>query len=118
MKTFHVYILTNNSGTLYVGVTNDLERRIFEHKVKRADGFTAKYNITRLWYYEAHGDVRHAIAREKEIKGWVRAKKLALVEIMNPRKVDLAAEWFTGDELRAVRRALAVERRGPSLRSG
>jgi len=69
MKQYYVYIMTNNSGTLYTGVTSNLERRVYEHKHKLVPGFTKKYNITRLVYYDATSDVRSAIAREKEIKG-------------------------------------------------
>ena len=75
MKQYYVYIMTNRSGTLYIGVTNDLARRVYEHKNKLIPGFTAKYNITKLVYFETTTDVRTAIAREKQIKGWLRAKK-------------------------------------------
>ncbi len=82
--------MTNKSGTLYVGVTNNLERRIFEHKHKMIDGFTKKYRITKLIYFEQTNDIRTAIAREKQIKGWSRRKKIALIESMNPDWKDLA----------------------------
>jgi putative endonuclease len=81
--------MTNRSKTLYTGVTNNLERRVHEHKMKSIAGFTSKYNITRLVYYEETGDVLSAISREKTIKGWVRAKKLALIESVNPTWKDL-----------------------------
>ena len=74
---------------LYAGVTGDLERRVFQHKAKEIDGFTKKYNIHRLVYFEAFGDIRDAIAREKQIKGWLRAKKVALIESANPEWKDL-----------------------------
>ena len=93
-KQYYVYIMTNRSGTLYTRVTNDLRRRVYQHKHKLVPGFTAKYNITRLVYYETTNDVRAAIAREKQIKGWVRRKKIALIESMNPEWKDLAEEWF------------------------
>jgi putative endonuclease len=93
MKQFYVYIMTNKSRTLYTGVTNDLERRVYEHKQKLVAGFTAKYNIDRLVYYEATEDVNSAIYREKQIKGWLRAKKIALIESMNPKWTDLSARW-------------------------
>jgi putative endonuclease len=93
MRQYYVYIMTNHSGTLYTGMTNDLIRRVGEHKCKEIRGFTARYNITRLVYYEETPDVRSAIAREKQIKGWVRAKKVALIEAANPRWRDLSAEW-------------------------
>jgi putative endonuclease len=90
-RSYYVYIMTNPSRTLYVGVTNDLERRVYQHKQKQIPGFTAKYNITQLVYYEETGDVLAAIAREKTIKGWLRAKKIALVESVNPQWQDLSA---------------------------
>jgi putative endonuclease len=89
-KQYYVYIMTNNSRTLYTGVTGDLERRIYEHKRKLLPGFTAKYNITRLVYFEVTQDVQAAIAREKQIKGWLRRKKLALIESVNPEWRDLS----------------------------
>ena len=85
MKSYYMYIMTNPSRTLYVGVTNDLERRVFEHKSGSVPGFTCRYNINRLVYFEDTGDVRAAIEREKQIKGWTRAKKIRLIETMNPR---------------------------------
>jgi len=94
MKQYYVYIMTNKSRTLYTGVTNDLQRRVYEHKQKRVPGFTNKYNITRLIYFEETSDVRAAIAREKQIKGWLRAKKIALIESVNPRWEDLSADWY------------------------
>ena len=117
MGTFYVYIHTNNSRTLYVGMTNDLERRMFEHKTKAADGFTAKYNITRLVYHEETNDPVVAIEREKQIKGWLRQKKIDLVESENPNWLDLAADWFTPEQLKSGRRASYDQRRGSSLRS-
>ncbi|HSN77225.1 MAG TPA: GIY-YIG nuclease family protein [Anaerolineae bacterium] len=98
MRQFYVYIMTNHSRTLYTGMTNDLPRRVAEHKQKQIPGFTATYNITRLVYYEETPDVRSAIAREKQIKGWLRAKKVALIEAANPQWRDLSAEW---DEFKA-----------------
>jgi putative endonuclease len=85
--------MTNKSRTLYTGVTNDLERQVYEHKQKLVPGFTARYNIDRLVYYEATEDVNAAISREKQIKGWMRAKKIALIESMNPQWADLSARW-------------------------
>jgi putative endonuclease len=79
---------------LYVGVTNDLERRIYEHRQKQIPGYTRQYNISKLVYFEATPNVSAAIAREKQIKGWVRAKKLALIEIKNPEWADLSEEWY------------------------
>jgi putative endonuclease len=86
--------MTNKSKTLYTGVTDNLERRVYEHKNKLIPGFTQKYNITKLVYYEVTNDVRAAIEREKQIKGWLRRKKAALVETMNPQWVDLSEEWL------------------------
>jgi putative endonuclease len=83
MRDYYVYIMTNHSRTLYTGVTNDLRRRMYEHKQKRVPGFTSNYNINRLVYFETTSDVRVAIAREKQIKGWLRAKKIALIESAN-----------------------------------
>ncbi len=93
MKEYYVYIMANRAGTLYTGVTNDLQRRVYEHQHKLIPGFTAKYNITRLVYFETTNDIRAAIGREKQIKGWLRAKKIALIESVNPDWNDLSAEW-------------------------
>ena len=90
MKRYYVYILTNKSRTLYTGVTNDLLRRVHEHKQKLVQGFTARYNITHLAYFEETTDVQAALAREKQIKGWLRMKKIALIESLNPRWEDLS----------------------------
>jgi len=84
MGNYYVYIVFNRSRTLYVGVTNDLKRRLSEHVQKLVPGFTAKYNINQLGYYERHSGIDVAIAREKQIKGWTRAKKIALIESSNP----------------------------------
>ena len=94
MKTYYVYIMTNRSKTLYTGVTNDLERRVCEHKHKLLTGFTHRYNIDRLVYYETAPDAPAAIAREKQIKSWRRAKKIALIRSVNRRWLDLSADWF------------------------
>ena len=94
MKQYYVYIMTNRSRTLYTGVTNNLERRVYEHKQKLVPGFTSTYNITRLVYFEMTTDVKAAISREKQIKGWLRSKKIGLVEVVNPEWKDLSAEWF------------------------
>ena len=93
MDQYYVYIMTNGVRTLYIGVTNDLMRRVYEHKQKLADGFTKKYNITMLVYYEVTSSVGAAITREKQLKGWLRSKKIALVESTNPRWTDLSREW-------------------------
>jgi len=92
MRQYFVYIMTNKSRTLYVGVTNDLERRVYEHKHKLVPGFTQRYNITQLVYFEQTNDINSAIAREKQIKGWLRRKKIALIESVNPIWRDLSDE--------------------------
>ena len=92
-QQYYVYIMTNKSGTLYVGVTNNLERRIYEHHHHLADGFTKKYNITKLVYYEETRDINAAITREEQIKGWLRKKKISLIESVNPEWKDLTESW-------------------------
>ena len=104
MKHYYVYIMTNSSKTLYTVVTNNLQRRVYEHKQHLIAGFTNTYHITRLMYFEETCDVYAALAREKQIKGWVRAKKMALIESLNPEWRDLSEEWQGGGD--------------PSLRSG
>jgi putative endonuclease len=94
MKQFYVYIMTNKSKTLYTGVTNNLQRRVYEHKNHLIKGFTNKYKITKLVYYESGSDAQAAISREKQIKGWLRKKKIDLIESVNPRWKDLSEEWF------------------------
>lgn len=90
---FWVYIMSSLSGTLYIGMTNNIERRAWEHKEGTVEGFSKKYGCTRLVFLEKYGDVHDAIAREKELKGWTRKKKIALIETDNPRWEDLAASW-------------------------
>lgn len=92
-KNYYVYIMTNRSRTFYVGMTNNLERRVSEHKHKLIEGFTSRYNITLLVYYETFFDVREAIAREKQVKDWRREKKIALIESVNPSWKDLTDDW-------------------------
>ena len=93
-KTYWVYMMTNRSKMLYTGVTNNLMRRVYEHKKKLVPGFTRRYNLTQLVYFETSYDIRVAIRREKHIKGWLRAKKRALIKSTNPKWDDLSAEWF------------------------
>ncbi|HEY3151704.1 MAG TPA: GIY-YIG nuclease family protein [Candidatus Binatia bacterium] len=89
-RHYYVYVLTNwNNRVIYIGVTNDLERRVFEHKNKLVKGFTEKYNVNKLVYFEETGDVNAALAREKEIKKWRREKKDALVRSINPQWLEL-----------------------------
>ena len=92
MKQYFVYIMTSKTGTLYTGMTNDLGRRVYQHKHKLVEGFTAKYDVNRLVYFELFVDVRDAIAREKQIKAWRRSKKIELIESLNPKWQDLSAE--------------------------
>ena len=90
-KTYYVYILTNwNHHVMYVGVTNDLKRRVYEHKMGLVDGFTKKYHVHKLVYCESCGEIRDAIAREKQLKGWTRKRKNELVESMNPLWKEIA----------------------------
>lgn len=93
-RIYFAYILTNKSRRLYTGVTNDLKRRMFEHKNRLVQGFTHKYNLDRLVWYEEFGDVRNAISREKEIRGWLRKRKIALIESVNPEWQDLSHGYF------------------------
>ena len=86
--------MTNKTGTLYTGVTNNIKRRIYQHKNKSVEGFTKKYNINILLYYESFSDVYSAIAREKMIKGWLRKKKIELIKSINPDWKDLSSEWY------------------------
>lgn len=90
---YYVYILASRSRVPYIGVTNDLQRRIGEHKQQKVKGFTARYNVTRLVYYEETQSSRSAVQREKQVKGWTRKKKIALIESMNPDWKDLSEEW-------------------------
>ena len=90
---YFVYIVSSNSGTLYIGITNDIERRMREHKSGEFEGFASKYGCTRLVYYERYDQVLRAISREKQLKGWRREKKIALIEKPNPRWEDLAESW-------------------------
>lgn len=95
---YFVYIMCSGSGTLYIGVTNSVYRRTLQHKAGEIKGFAQKYGCTRLVYYEGFDEVHKAIGREKQLKGWSRAKKIALIESRNPRWADLAERW--GAEMR------------------
>ena len=92
---FYVYILASATGVLYVGITNNLERRIGEHKCGVIPGFTKRYNVNKLVYYECFTDIRYAIQREKVLKGWRRIRKLELVWTVNPQMLDWSEEWDT-----------------------
>ena len=97
-RCYYVYILASRSRNLYTGVTNSLRRRIIEHREGRVPGFTTRYRILRLVHYEVFRDIRLAIAREKEIKGWGHKKKLRLIQRTNRTWQDLAADWHAGME--------------------
>ncbi len=94
MKRGYVYMMTNRSRTLYIGVTSNLERRVYQHKRKEIPGFTARYNMTRLVYCEEFPLIRDAIAREKQLKGWRRCRKIELIESANPQWRDLSENWY------------------------
>lgn len=94
MHQYYVYIMTNRARTLYIGVTNNLERRVYEHKQKCTPGFTSTYNLTRLVYFEETQDIHAALSREKQLKGWLRVKKIALIEAVNPQWEDLSKDWY------------------------
>ena len=94
-KSYYVYILTNKKhGTLYIGITGNLERRIYEHKMKFIDGFSKKYNLTKLVHYEETDEITIAIEREKRMKKWYRKWKIELIEKDNPQWIDLAEDWY------------------------
>ena len=95
---YYVYILSNPTRTLYVGVTNDLVRRVYQHRHRRVEGFTKKYYLGWLVYFEQTGDIREAIMREKQVKAWRREKKVKLIESLNPRWKDLSAGWYEDSE--------------------
>jgi putative endonuclease len=120
MRQFFVYILFNYSRTLYAGVTNDLIRRVDEHRTGKVPGFTAKYKIKQLAHYEIYPDALSAIAREKQIKGWTRAKKIALIEGENSHWEDLSnhlkERWSNSSTQQPLREMIGVETRGQILR--
>ena len=105
MRQYYVYIMSNQSKTLYTGVTNNVALRVDQHTHKRVPGFTSRYNMTKRVYAETTTDIRAAIVREKQIKGWLRSKKIALIESVNPEWADLSETWFATQQ-------------DPSLRSG
>ena len=94
MRKYYVYIISNNAGMLYIGVTNDLYRRVYEHKNKLVQGHSQRYSMNWLVYYEETNDVSIAIEREKQLKRWRREKKMALIEQVNPKFLDLSEGWF------------------------
>lgn len=114
-NAYAAYIMASFSGTLYAGVTNDLLRRVFEHKHGIGGAFTSKYRCVKLVYWEEFDDPSDAIAREKEIKGWLRSKKEALIRSKNPAWFDLARDWedpfqdADKEELRRIYRRLFTQ---------
>jgi putative endonuclease len=92
--SYFTYIVAGRSHTLYISVTGDLRKRVFEHKWEEHDGFSAKYNCDRLVWFEGHQGVATAIAREKQLKGWRRDKKIALIEKQNRAWIDLSKDWY------------------------
>jgi putative endonuclease len=103
----YVYILASASCVLYTGITSDLRKRVYQHKHGLIPGFTARYRVNRLVYYESTDHIRAAVERERQIKGWRREKKVRLIENMTPGWVDLAVDWYPHQR-----------EQGPSLRSG
>ncbi len=99
-KDFYVYMMTNYSKTLYIGMTNNLMRRVLEHRYKLDPGFTAKYNITKLVYFEHFSSAMEAIAREKQLKNWHREWKINLIETVNKEWKDLSSEWYDEIDIR------------------
>jgi putative endonuclease len=93
-KSYCVYILGSLTGTLYIGVSGNLHKRVFQHKFHHFEGFTHRYDVTRLFYWESYGEVYKALARETQLKKWRREKKVALIVRSNPQWLDLAAEWY------------------------
>ncbi|MBU0509857.1 GIY-YIG nuclease family protein [bacterium] len=94
MRTYYVYIVASLTRKLHIGSTSDLKRRLYEHKHRLIEGFTAKYNMNRLVYYEETTDARAVVERERQLKGWRREKKVALIHSVDPAWKDLSAEWF------------------------
>lgn len=118
-KTYYVYIMASRSLTLYTGVTNSIFRRALQHKRGEIDGFTKRYKINRLVYYETFHQVGNAIAREKQVKSWTRAKRLALIHSKNPTWQDLAEGWGEPTQLQIPIRLLPLRfsRSGQALDS-
>ncbi len=102
-RRYYVYIMASRSLTLYTGVTDGIYRRALEHKSGKLDGFTKKYNVNRLLYYETSKYIGNAIAREKQVKAWTRAKRIALIKSLNPTWQDLADGWGEKAELQIPR---------------
>jgi putative endonuclease len=115
VKTFYVYMMTNKSRVvLYTGITNSLEVRTWQHRSRAVEGFTKKYHVDRLVYYESFDDPGDAISREKEIKGWRRSKKNALVETLKPKWDDLSAMLY--EDMRGPSHSLGMTGSGSVTR--
>ena len=93
-KTYFAYIMASRSHTLYIGITSDRRKRVFQHKWREHAGFTARYNCDRLVWFERYQDVNLAIGREKQLKGWLRRRKVALIEASNDAWIDLSRDWY------------------------
>ena len=115
-RQFWVYLLARVSRVLYIGVTSELEKRVWQHKTKMLDGFSQRYNVDRLVHVEPYSRIDDAIARERQLKGWSRAKKVTLIERENPEWADLSYRLFQWDpvEVEAARREVAAMRRDAS----
>jgi putative endonuclease len=92
--SYCVYVMGSLSGTFYIGMTGNLHKRVFEHRFHLIEGFTRRYDVERLLYWESYDDVHQAIGREKQLKGWRREKKIALIKKTNPHWLDLAKDWY------------------------
>ena len=103
-RVYYAYIVASRSLTLYIGMTSDLEKRVFEHKCKLFEGFTATYNCDRLVWFERYDHPTTAIRREKQLKGWTRAKKIALIKKSNPTWIDLSEKWWTPEQMIWIRK--------------
>jgi len=114
-KGYFVYIMSSQRRVLYVGITSNLPLRVWQHKTGAVEGFTSKYKVTQLAYYENFDNVRNAIHREKEIKGWIRQRKIELIESVNPNWKDLSAGWYSRQRDEKLRRMFASRNRmGPT----
>ncbi len=96
-RSYFTYIMASRSHTLYIGMTGDLEKRVFQHKWREHHGFTERYNCDRLVWFESHQGVAKAFLREKQLKGWRREKKIALIEKTNPTWLDLSRDWYDAE---------------------
>ena len=105
-KLYYVYILASQNRVLYIGMTSNIEHRVFQHKTHAFEGFTSKYNVTTLVYLERHGDVMTAIRREKEMKAWRREEKISLIESTNAKWKDLSYGWYQRHRFQPDRNAI------------